>query len=535
MEWLAVVLTVVVAWLGVNGFPKRGRHLRGSRIDRRVPRQRPGEGRPLVWGRSRLSPREARQHFLALGSTGSGKTLLLSLLMKSMAKRLVRPASDTRLLAYDGKTDLLPMLAGSLREAGETQPETRMRILNPYDRRAFAWDMAADIRDPFHADDLAAFLIPKTDGEKNVYFVQTAQRLLGGIIEAFLHRGVYWIFRDVLLASKTKERLQCLLGSCPETEDLLEHFHATETFHNVKSTLDSYLRGYRGIAAVWHRALLEGRRFTIGDWLTSSQVLVLGNHPKAQKPIKRLNALLFSQIAKAILSEPARSTAEHGFVLDEFRELGRLDFMTELMTTGRSKGLSVALGFQDIAGLDAAYGRNTAREIIGCCQNLALLHLNASQPDTQLWASKVLGQEETERLHYGRSTSRNLNQGFSSSLSTSYRREVRKVWLPSQFATELPPASAANGLTSLVRSGNRFAKHHIPGPELFSCEATHPFAVPREDPAFPAIIDHPQTQRFTLGDWHADDLERLKLPQHLLATASQEAAEEENVLAGIAS
>ena len=45
--------------------------------------------------------------------------------------------------------------------------------------------MAADITRPYHADDLAAILVPQQKGERDPYFTNTAQRLLTGVIEAF--------------------------------------------------------------------------------------------------------------------------------------------------------------------------------------------------------------------------------------------------------------------------------------------------------------------------------------------------------------
>lgn len=51
--------------------------------------------------------------------------------------------------------------------------------------------------------------------------------------------------------------------------------------------------------------------------------------------------------------------------LDELRDLGRLDALNRLLLKGRSKNVSVVLGFQDIEGLREVYGDKVANEIVG--------------------------------------------------------------------------------------------------------------------------------------------------------------------------
>jgi len=367
--------------------PASKQHLSGTQMNSVPLPTEPTEGHPYLWGGRFISFAAACKHFLAVGSTGSGKTVLISLLMKEIMREIAeRGKADARALVYDSKTDLLSMIRGM------GVPEDRLLILNPFDARASAWHMAADIRDPMQADDVANVLIPTSKGDTNPYFPETARRFLAGIIEVFIESaGQNWTLRDLVLATKTPERLKLILSSSSETEDLQQHFQPPTTFANVNATLSGHLRKYRSIAAVWHHA--GERRFTIHEWLRSQQVLVLGNNAKAKEPIQRLNCLLFSEVAKEILSQSGRSSTENWLFLDEFGDLGELSNLVDLMKLGRSKGAAVVLGAQDIADIDSIYGKERSRTILGNAQNLGIVHINSSQPDTQKWASEVVGDE----------------------------------------------------------------------------------------------------------------------------------------------
>ena len=502
-----VAFAFVAARGGQQLFGNQFRYLKGTKLKKPMLQKADATHRYL-WGNQFLSFDQARKHFLAVGSPGSGKTINILLLLKTVLARMNEEGSDVRAMLYDSKTDLLPYVAAVV-------PPERIRVLNPLDARCHAWDIAKDITDSAMADDIASVLIPTERDAKDPYFTRTAQRLLAGILEAFMARGNEWTLRDVILATRTPERLRAVYQSCPETEDLLQHFEPETTFRNVKSTLDGVLRGYRGIAAAWENALKEGRSFHINDlkerkgWISSREVLVMGNSPRAKVPISRVNQLLFTQVAKAILERPGYSQAEHWIFLDEFRELGKLDNISDLMITGRSKGAAVVLGFQDISGVEDIYGEKQGREIVGCTQNIAIVHINNSQPNTQEWASRILGDTTYINKQKSESTSHG-HGGPTTSNSTTYQRLTEKQWLPSQFAFDLPPASLQGGMTGLYKSTDSFYRQAFPGDVLFGSKGTTN-RVPPKNESYPDRVPI-EPDLLTLGDWSAEDLLRLKIP-----------------------
>lgn len=500
--------------------PGKKRHLHGTKMNSVTLPTEPTEGHPYLWGGRFISFSAACKHFLAVGSTGSGKTVLISLLMKEIMREIAeRRIADARALVYDGKTDLLSMIRGM------GIPEDRLLVLNPFDARVWAWHMAADIRDPMQADDVANVLIPSSKGDTNPYFPETARRFLAGIIEVFIETaGEKWTLRDLVLATKTPERIKLILSSSSETEDLQQHFQPPQTFANVNATLSGHLRKYRSIAAVWHHA--GNRRFTIRDWLGSQQVMVLGNNAKAKEPIQRLNCLLFTEVAKEILSQSGRSDTENWLFLDEFGDLGELPNLVDLMKLGRSKGAAVVLGAQDVADIDSIYGKERSRTILGNAQNLGIVHINSSQPDTQKWASEVVGDEQFIREERSESHSKS-NTGTTDGHSTNFRHVTEKHWLPSMFSSELPPTDNRYGLTGVFRIGSTFFKQNIPPNILFGDRGKWN-RMPTPDSSYRDLVPHSDNEVFKLGDWNTADCKRLGIPD-LVKFISEEPDEDPEV------
>ena len=331
-----------------------------------------------------------------------------------------------------------------------------------------------------------------------------------------------WTFRDLVLAGRSKGRLEVILGSSPRTEHLLEEFHPEKTFQSVKSTLTTNLDRYRIIAAAWHRATEAGRSFTVGDWLSDGstnhgRILVLGNNPNAKEAISRVNRLLFTVVSKAILSRPGYASSRHFLFLDEFRELGHLDNIADLMITGRSKGASVTLGFQGIEGVDEVYGKNMAREIVGCAQNFAFLHMNYSQSETQQWAATVVGEAREDETHRTDQTSFGM-QGSTHSVSKQTRERDFRRMLPSQFARDIAPPTS-DRITALFRlpckadeSGDDVFLTDLPGDRLFRGDQTHPLRIPDSCQYFPDEELETSDAAFELKDWTESDFDRLAIP-----------------------
>lgn len=489
--WVSLGAGLVVYLAGLEILAPSAASHRGRRVvsfreaaraaARLLPRGDPG----LSWGGLRVPSTAATNHWLVLGATGSGKTLTLRLLAQSVLPA-IGPGSNCRALIYDAKQDVLSTLYGM----GVRCP---VKVLHPFDLRAVAWDIARDCTAPATALQIASILIPEEEGP-NRFFSDAARHLLAGVLVAFARTAPgAWTFRDVLLALKSKRWLRHVLGRLPETEDLLEYFAEERTFQSIYSTLASKLAYHEPIAAAWSRAQ---ERVSLLDWVRGEYILVLGNDEAVRSPLDAVNQVLFKRLTELLLGQADSDTRRTWVILDEVREAGRLDGLGSLLTKGRSKGVCVVLGFQDIEGLREVYGDKGANEIAGQCGHKAILRLES--PETAAWSSQVIG--ECELYEYPRSRTSGRSGGTKTVNEQLVKREGV---LPSQFLS-LPPTNPTNGLSGyyLVPLIGAF-RGRLTGKSLG--RALRPRASGITD-----FLPRPEEHQY-LVPWTEEDLRRLSL------------------------
>lgn len=411
-------------------------------------------------GRVRIPAHATYSHIAIIGATGSGKTILQRLLMQSTLPH-IRSGSGQRALIYDPKQDMVSMLAGmNLR--------CPIHLLNPLDARSVAWDMAADILSPASAFQVASMLIPDSKQDSNPFFANAARHLIYGVIMGFIQSRRRWTLRHLLLQLRDADRLQMHLERNEATRFLLQYFSHTATLQNIISTLLAHLAPFEVIAATWDEA---NTSISLTQWMREESILVLGNDEANRTAIEAMNRLIFRRITELVLAQEeltdfGPSARRTWFFLDEIREAGRLDGLGRLLTKGRSKGASVVLGFQDIAGLHDVYGKEVADELVGQCSIKVILRLNS--PETAAWASRLFGSREVleSRRGHSRDFKRSLPSLGHDSESVSHGVATRRLVLDSEFF-DLPVTSFQNGLTGYFITPMTGAfKDQMPGPWL---------------------------------------------------------------------
>ncbi len=467
-----------------------------------LPRIAPGDPSAMFWGTFHLPESFGTQHFCIIGSSGSGKSTSLQLLMQSVLPKISR-GPGRRALVYDAKRDIYAtLLAIGLHE-------DQIIILNPFDRRCAAWDMAADITDPATADQIATILAPD-EGDPHPFFPKAAQSLVGGLMEAYFYLAQRrWTFRDVVLGLRTDNRLKTILGRCPQTRHLTEKFlpGTGDTQHDIAATIENTMRRLAFVAAAWDRAKTS---VSLDQWMRGESVLLLGSNPALQSTVQQLNAAIFHRVTQLVLRQPnigrESGTNQTWFFLDELRRAGVLPNLPELLVEGRSKGACVAIGFQDIPGLYQVYKPNLANEIIGACRNKTFLKI--ADPQTAQYASEFFGKQEVEITRYSRSwgLSKNLTSGETRSTGISVSRTIHnRSVIPSAAFGQIKEANPQNGI------GGYYALAEVrdPYPALLPGEFVDQTA-PKPNPAVPNIIERPPEHQ-VLREWTEDDLQRLGL------------------------
>lgn len=459
----------------------------------RFRRSQPKRG-PAVWGKFVVPHEQTNLHFFAVGASGSGKSSLIRLLMRSVLPDVLVKAFDTRAIVYDPKTDYLPDLA-----ALDLLHETV--ILNPFDRRCSAWDIGRDIQNEAQAQELAAIMIPPGEGT-NKFFYDAARMMLTTAVSALIRtQGTAWTFRDLLLLCANASDLKTLVerANLPERNAVDDFLNPDREARSTRMTLAVENTTYNVIAAAWHRAKREGRNFSITPWVEGRgpQIVLLPHVKTARTAVATMNRLLVQRMQQELLSYPTKNdaTGRRTWVfLDEFAAIGRIPHLEEILTEGRSSGVCAVLGFQDIAHVRHAY-HGLTEALLGQCTHQAYFRVNTAEMGE--WAAKQFG--------------RLITYQQDEETGNSFIKHNDPAATTNTFTQELQPAEKTRrGFECIIRS----TKAVLPNGPL---RITIP---PKPELAAPDPMRLPESHRPslrwptqpTLENWSKDERRALGLP-----------------------
>ncbi|MDP2794046.1 MAG: type IV secretion system DNA-binding domain-containing protein [Sulfurisoma sp.] len=376
-----------------------------------------------------LSPlsldRETR-HFLIFGGVGGGKTqTILPLIQAAQARR-------DRCLIFDNKGDFSAKLQGM--------------ILAPWDTRSPIWDIATDVQTASAAAEFAALIVP--EGESNPMWHSAARQVLTGCLIALQARNGAgsWGFRD----------LANMLSSTPETLlETMKEFHPeaikTVEFNNVTTTgilinLMSSLSAIFELAHAWPHPT-PGKCFSILRWIDGDfpeirTVLLPGNgqfKTLAQGFARSIIGLSSQHINSPNVGESR--ARKLWFFLDEMPQLGKIEAIFPLVEVGRSKGIRVVIGLQDVAQLRHIYGHDMADAACSMVGTHIVARVSAGET-AEFIAEKLIGDREIRRLEESRTTGTGapasmFSPGGTRNVALKVHREP--VMLPSQLQSQLGP------------------------------------------------------------------------------------------------
>ena len=448
--------------------------------------------RSFYWAMRNIPEKYATQNMLVCGIVGSGKTTVLQLFLQSIAQRFhpdrVRPE---QLIVFDAKGDALPRLAA----LGLHEGQENFWVMNPADVRSAEWSLGDAAQTPLMARQIAALLVPEEKNSSAPYFTDAARELVLAVIFALTGTmRCNWTFRDLICALDSKATILATTKRHPRARVIVERIFADERHaFGALSTLGTKLGPFEQVAALWHSGR-KRERFSVAKFLSKAGVLVLGNDPALKDSLWPVNAILLKALTQEILRGPETQRPRHWFLLDEFPGMNRVECIHDLLNRGRSKGASVALGFQSIEGLSNTYGENTANEIMGQCAHKTFLR--AGSPKTAAWAESYFG--KVRQVETTVSESYSWSGGHT--VSYNRNRQERSAFLASTFL-DLPLPALGGTLASIndVPSyGTCFINSHLFDHVLSMC-------VPAEK--VPAFQPRPDPSDQNLKPWSAKEVE----------------------------
>ena len=421
-------------------------HVRGSQLSRKpkVLQRAILQASPPVAGKNqgiKIHPRIQTtehletSHALIVGGAGAGKTTILWPMIQQVINR------GDRAVIFSFKGDFEQRIG-----AGE-RIGRQFALLAPWDSRSAVWAVGRDIQTRLDAEALANTLIPEPPGgsKADPMWTNGSRSLLVGIISDVQREfGVNWGFAE--LAKRSAEALadfpvlkKIIERESPQAYSLISGGAQSKTTASFLATISSFLTQVinLGVAADCLKKAASGRQWSVDAWLSSSspspvpRVAVLGFRPSAKAISQAWGSSLIEQIVLKLSDLPDVSPDQRRIwlILDEVPKLGQVPSITDALETLRSKGVRVILGTQGIDQIEETYSKNIARS--WATQTATKIIGRITEPESQKWASSLIGERELERF----SSQYNVQSGGQggSTNGGSYQRVKENIVMPGEF------------------------------------------------------------------------------------------------------
>ena len=391
--------------------------------------------------------RTETQHTIVSGTTGSGKTVLISDLVAQIRSRGERCVLYDKMGAYT---------------RAFFQPE-RDVLLNPLDARAPRWSPFLEARNPRDFDMMAAALIPQQKDTVDPFWVTAARQLFSNGAGVFWKKGVTEnkVLVDHLLKTDLTALAEAMEGTVAQSIVDPEN---PKTALSVRAMLTANLSALEFLPDT-------GKPFSVRDWIgredggrDSGSFLFLTSRGDQHASLRGLISTWLEIAVNAMLSLAQERERRIWVILDELPTLHQVPSLQPGLAESRQFGGCFVLGVQVASALRDLYGRNGAETISGLCGTRVVLA--APDRDTAQWSADSLGRSEVEEVAEGYSYGANT---IRDGVSLTPRRELRSLALPSEimrlpnlegylkFPGPLPVASIRLKYVSRPASAERFA------------------------------------------------------------------------------
>ena len=472
--------------------------------------ERSADKRHYPWGGVPIAAKSALGHFAAVGSPGSGKTILLRMLVRSALQQM---KEGERCIIFDMKGDYWRFI-NSHCGGGSFDARRDAMLVNPYSPETPAWDIAAD--SGIEEDGaVAAALLPLEASERNPHFVRGSRQLAKRVMAAFRKLGSEWTLWDLVVACSSAKHLR-LLAYASGLDDLNERLsHKSQESGSLLGSLSTATDHLFVPAAIWQRSWTQGNRFALSDWLAGKgpRVLVLGYDTSKHESLQPLvQSILGHLIAKLLKEEEHEHAPKTWVFLDELPLAGRVESLADFLNTARSKGVATVIGTQSInmLSIPRLYPGPETAAILANPRNRAFLR--TSDNETAQWMANQIGKREAYEAGFSSSEGWSQHGGRSGQGGTDMRVQERFLIHPDQFK-DTPSPDEQNPLVGTFESFHGVWQCSIP-PSQF------PKRPQPEPPRSVSTAGLPESL-----EWTDADRKRLRLPKEEAPPRSKSADE----------
>lgn len=202
------------------------------------------------------------------------------------------------------------------------------------------------------------------------------------------------------------------------------HSGSGKTLKSIQITLISRLEKFNleSLASITQNDELE--LWSIGEKKTAVFAIIPDNDSSFSFLVGMLYTQLFQQLYyQADVIHGGRLPVHVHFLMDEFANVALPDEFDKLLSTMRSREISVSIIIQNLAQLKALFEKQW-ESIVGNCDEF--LYLGGNEQSTHEYVSKLLGKETINTNSYGQSKGRN------GSYSTNWQLAGRELMTPDE-------------------------------------------------------------------------------------------------------
>jgi type IV secretory pathway TraG/TraD family ATPase VirD4 len=297
--------------------------------------------------------------FIAIGAPNSGKTYTIMTHFLPQFRR-----RGDKVIIFDYKRDFTQKI-------GE---DDDVMIASPLDARSVIWDVARDIDTEARAWEFAAMIVQKGDGGRDAVFEDWAKDMLCAIIiKLQVERRHDWGFREFYDQSQDLDLLIEAVKKYRKESSFIANFTGnSRQFEAIKGTIRRAMVRMEPLARAWGDRSRPDKLLSLSSWindpLAAKKTIVITYDPAYQETIGPWVSNFLNQAILIVLSRPDNKGRLKDFRLvlciDEAQQLPYIPKLMEAPRAGRSKGLRLLLGTQDLGRFDELYKSDGAREAL---------------------------------------------------------------------------------------------------------------------------------------------------------------------------
>ncbi|HUX79591.1 MAG TPA: type IV secretion system DNA-binding domain-containing protein [Alphaproteobacteria bacterium] len=326
-------------------------------------------------------------HLLMTGTTGSGKTNAFHILLPQIRRRndkaIIVDVTGTYISQYyNAETDF---------------------ILNPLDIRSQPWHPWADCHLESHYDVLTSSFIPESHHSKDPFWDNASRAVFKTALRKYASEGTLDInqLTTFLLSSSSKEFEDFFKGTEAATYACRDN---EKTTGSIRSVLSSQIEGLRQLETTQES-------FSLRNWVMDEDqrgCLFITARADQRQTLRPLISAWVDMAINALMVLPENYNRQLWFIIDELAALQKLPSLPMGLAEGRKYGGCFLVGFQSKPQLEEIYGRQAAESMLDLFNTKVFFR--CTEPSTQAWISKVLGDKEEiepqENISYGANSMR---------------------------------------------------------------------------------------------------------------------------------